>query len=77
MNNVEKFWSYLGFSNTTMDEIQILQLIILLCKEEKVSLPKIDEEITLFNYIVDTFIHKLETNSFKHITEDNIIKELT
>ena len=49
-----------------MDEIQILQLIILLCKEEKVSLPKIDEEITLFNYIVDTFIHKLETNSFKH-----------
>ena len=77
MNNVEKFWSYLGFSNTTMDEIQILQLIILLCKEEKVSLPKIDEEITLFNYIVDTFIHKLETNSFKHITEDDIIKELT
>ena len=77
MNNVEKFWSYLGFSNTTMDEIQILQLIILLCKEEKVSLPKIDEEITLFNYIVDTFIHKLETNSFKHITEDDIIRELT
>lgn len=76
MNNVERFWSYLGFSNKTLNEKQLLQLIVLLCMEENIQLPNVQTELTLFNYIVDTFIYKMETNTFKHINEQDIITKL-
>ena len=76
MNNVERFWSYLGFSNKTLNEKQLLQLIVLLCMDENIQLPNVQTELTLFNYIVDTFIHKMETNTFKHIKEQDIITKL-
>lgn len=73
---IEKFWSYLGFSDKTINERQLLRLICLLGKEPNISIKPASNEIDLLNQIILLYIDKMETNSFYNLTEQEIIQEL-
>lgn len=75
MTNIQKFFTYLGFSDTSINERQLLELICILNEEQHTLLrgTSIDK---LLNEVITIFIEKMETNSFKNITEQNIIERL-
>ena len=76
--NIKKFFSYLGFNDTTINEKQILTLIYLLGREENIVIkPKKNNLQDLINQILMIYIDHLETNSFVNLTEYDIVKELS
>lgn len=74
-NKIEKFWSYLGFSDKTINERQLLKLICLLGKEN-ISIIPCTTEHDLALQVLNIYINKMETNSFHVLTEQEIIGEL-
>ena len=75
MTNIQKFFTYLGFSDTSINERQLLELICILNEEQHTLLRGISID-KLLNEVITIFIEKMETNSFKNITEQNIIERL-
>lgn len=76
MNKIQKFWSYLGCSDTTLNEKQLLRLICLLGREPDLYFKPITEEFKLMEEILDIYIKAFETNCFKTLTEDIILHSL-
>ena len=74
--NIKKFFSYLGFNDTTINEKQILTLIYLLGREENIVIKPKNNLQDLINQILMIYIDHLETNSFVNLTEYDIVKEL-
>ena len=75
--NIKKFFSYLGFNDTTINEKQILTLIYLLGREENIVIKPKNNLQDLINQILMIYIDHLETNSFANLTEYDIVKELS
>lgn len=75
--NIKKFFSYLGFNDTTINEKQILILIYLLGREENIVIKPKNNLQDLINQILMIYIDPLETNSFVNLTEYDIVKELS
>ena len=75
INKVEKFFQYLGFSDTTIDSEQILKLLCLLTKDGEIRITKDTSLESLVNRLMDIFITHLETNNL-NITELEIIEAL-
>ena len=75
--NIKKFFSYLGFNDTTINEKQILILIYLLVREENIVIKPKNNLQDLINQILMIYIDHLETNSFVNLTEYDIVKELS
>ena len=75
--NIKKFFSYLGFNDTTINEKQILILIYLLGREENIVIKPKNNLQDLINQILIIYIDHLETNSFVNLTEYDIVKELS
>ena len=75
--NIKKFFSYLGFNDTTINEKQILILIYLLGREENIVIKPKDNLQDLINQILMIYIDHLETNSFVNLTKYDIVKELS
>ena len=75
--NIKKFFSYLGFNDTTINEKQILTLIYLLGREENIVIKPKNNLQDLINQILMIYIDHLETNSFVNLTEYDIVKELS
>lgn len=75
--NIKKFFSYLGFNDTTINEKQILTLIYLLGREENIVIKPKNNLQDLINQILMIYIDRLETNSFVNLTEYDIVKELS
>lgn len=75
--NIKKFFSYLGFNDTTINEKQILTLIYLLGREENIVIKPKNNLQDLINQILMIYIDYLETNSFVNLTEYDIVKELS
>ena len=76
MNSVQKFFTLLGFDNTCLNAEQILVLISLLLKEQDIILSKNTDIVGIMDNIISIYIDKMETNGFKHITEQDIIEAL-
>lgn len=74
---IKKFFSYLGFNDTTINEKQILTLIYLLGREENIVIKPKNNLQDLINQILMIYIDHLETNSFVNLTEYDIVKELS
>lgn len=74
---IKKFFSYLGFNDTTINEKQILTLIYLLGREEDIVIKPKNNLQDLINQILMIYIDHLETNSFVNLTEYDIVKELS
>lgn len=75
MNSVLKFYQYLGVSDTNINGEQLFNLLCLL-GNENIQIELKPNPLEMCNSILDIFIQGMETNSFKHITEDQIIKVL-
>ena len=75
--NIKKFFSYLGFNDTIINEKQILILIYLLGREENIVIKPKNNLQDLINQILMIYIDHLETNSFVNLTEYDIVKELS
>ena len=75
MNRVEKFFQYLGFSDTTIDSEQVLRLLCLLSKDGEIRISKDTTVESLVNRLMDIFITHFETNNL-NITEQDIIEVL-
>lgn len=75
MNKVEKFFQYLGFSDTTIDSEQVLKLLCLLTTDGEVRITKDTSVENLVNRLMDIFITHFETNNL-NITEQAIIEVL-
>ena len=75
--NIKKFFSYLGFNDTTINEKQILILIYLLGREENIVIKPKNNLQDLINEILMIYIDHLETNSFVNLIEYDIVKELS
>ena len=75
MQLVEKFFNYLGFSDKSINAEQVLKLLVLLNREE--SIPDIlkycETEFDIVKVVLTCLINKMETNSFRQITEQDII----
>lgn len=75
MQLIEKFFNYLGFSDKSINAEQVLKLLVLLNKEE--SIPDIlkycETEFDIVKVVLSGLINKMETNSLKQITEQDII----
>ena len=75
MQLVEKFFNYLGFSDESINAEQVLKLLVLLNREE--SIPDIlkycETEFDIVKVVLTCLINKMETNSFRQITEQDII----
>jgi hypothetical protein len=76
MNNIQKFFTLLGFDNTCLNAEQILVLISLLLKEQDIILSKNTDIVGIMDNIISIYIDKIETNGFRHITEQDIIEVL-
>lgn len=76
MNTVDKFFTLLGFDDTCLNAEQILVLISLLTKEGDIILSKNTDIVGIMDNILSTYIDKMETNGFRHITEQDIIEVL-
>lgn len=76
MNSVQKFFTLLGFDDTCLNAEQILVLISLLLKEQDIILSKNTDVVGIMDNIISIYIDKMETNGFKHITEQDIIEVL-
>jgi hypothetical protein len=76
MNSVQKFFTLLGFDDTCLNAEQILVLISLLLKEQDIILSKNTDIVGIMDNIISIYIDKMETNGFKHITEQDIIEVL-
>ena len=57
LNKIEKFWSYLGFSDKTINERQLLKLICLLGKEN-ISIIPCTTEYNLTLQVLSIYINK-------------------
>lgn len=75
MNKVEKFFQYLGFSDTMIDSEQVLKLLCLLTTDGEVRITKDTSVENLVNRLMDIFITHFETNNL-NITEQDIIEVL-
>lgn len=76
MNSVQKFFTLLGFDDTCLNAEQILVLISLLLKEQDIILSKNTDIVGMMDIILSIYIDKMETNGFRHITEQDIIEVL-
>ena len=76
MNKIERFWNYLGCSDKTLNERQLLRLICLLGKEPDLYIKPLNNELSLMEEIVDIYIKAFETNSFKAIKEEDVLFSL-
>lgn len=76
MNSVQKFFTLLGFDDTCLNAEQILVLISLLLREQDIILSKNTDIVGIMDNIISIYIDKMETNGFKHITEQDIIEVL-
>jgi hypothetical protein len=76
MNSVQKFFTLLGFDNTCLNAEQILVLISLLLKEQDIILSKNTDIVGIMDNIISIYIDNMETNGFRHITEQDIIEVL-
>ena len=76
MNSVQKFFTLLGFDDTCLNAEQILVLISLLLKEQDIILSKNTDIVGIMDNIISIYIDKMETNGFRHITEQDIIEVL-
>lgn len=76
MTIIEKFFNYLGFSNTSINEMQLLKLICLLGYEQDIVIYPTCDAGDLLNQVLNIYIERLETNTFHVLTEDKIIQEL-
>ena len=77
MNKIERFFSYLGCSDKTINERQLIRLICLLGKESNINIKLENNEYDLMNHILDIYINAFETNSFVNLTEHNIAASLS
>ena len=76
MEKVQRFYTYLGFNDTTINADQLVSLICLLTKEfDCLNIPKCGDPIELMNWVLDLYICGMET-TFKNITEYDIIEVL-
>lgn len=73
---VEKFFNYLGFSNTSINEMQLIKLICLLGLEKDIVIKPVYNEGDLLNQVLNIYIERLETNTFNVLTEGRIVEEL-
>lgn len=73
MTKVEKFFSYIGLDNQSINETQMLRLICLLGQEHKV-ISIVPNNLDFFESILDIYINAFETNSFKNLTEQQVIQ---
>lgn len=76
MNKIQKFWNYLGCSDVTINEKQLLRLICLLGREPDLYFKPMTEESKLMEEILDVYIKAFETNCFKTLTEEIILHSL-
>lgn len=75
MNKVEKFFQYLGFSDTTIDSEQVLKLLCLLSTDAEIRICKDTTIESLVNRLMDIYIKHFETNNL-NIKEQDIIEVL-
>ena len=76
MEKVQRFYTYLGYNDTTINADQLVSLICLLTKEfDSLNIPKCKDPAQLMNWVLNLYIHAMET-SFKNITEYDIVEVL-
>lgn len=74
---VKRFFTYLGFNDTSINELQLLTLICLLGKQPNIVIKPADNLYDLLNQILSIYIKAFETNSFLNLTEYEIAEELS
>lgn len=75
MSILTKFYDYLGVSDNTINGEQLFSLICLLGKENyKLTLK--EKPIDMCEHILNIFINGIETGTFRHIEEQDIVRAL-
>lgn len=73
MNKVKRFFSYLGFSDTSINAEQLLCLITIL-NEEKPTTLRGTTEVEVLNEVLDVYINKIE---HYQLNEQKVIDRLS